>query len=147
MLILKIGIITTKPLYMDLRNFVLFHNTIKFEIVDSILDTIKDRKEDIFKLIISSPFRLDKVKSDLNMISSFSITHINKTGIYKDSVIDKEYEYLDISPLNVTKGSALTVLSDYLNLRKENILSIGDNLNDIDMFKSSQISVAVRKFT
>jgi len=81
------------------------------------------------------------------MISSFSITHINKTGIYKDSVIDKEYEYLDISPLNVTKGSALTVLSDYLNLRKENILSIGDNLNDIDMFKSSQISVAVRKFT
>lgn len=147
MLILKIGIITTKPLYMDLRNFVLFHNTIKFEIVDSILDTIKDRKEDIFKLIISSPFRLDKVKSDLDMISSFSITHINKTGIYKDSVIDKEYEYLDISPLNVTKGSALTVLSDYLNLRKENILSIGDNLNDIDMFKSSQISVAVRKFT
>ena len=147
MLILKIGIITTKPLYMDLRNFVLFHNTIKFEIVDSILDTIKDRKEDIFKLIISSPFRLDKVKSDLDMISSFSITHINKTGIYKDSVIDKEYEYLDISPLNVTKGSALTVLSDYLNLKKEDILSIGDNLNDIDMFKSSQISVAVRKFT
>lgn len=147
MLILKIGIITTKPLYMDLRNFVLFHNTIKFEIVDSILDTIKDRKEDIFKLIISSPFRLDKVKSDLDMISSFSITHINKTGIYKDSVIDKEYEYLDISPLNVTKGSALAVLSYYLNLRKENILSIGDNLNDIDMFKSSQISVAVRKFT
>lgn len=146
MLTPRIGIITTKPLYMDLRNFVLFHGTIKFQIVDSVLDTIKDKKEDIFKLIISSPFHLDKVKSDLDAMSFLSVTHITKTGMYKDSVIDKEYEYLDISPFNVTKGSSLEFLSNYLNLEKENILSIGDNLNDIEMFKASQISVAVRKF-
>lgn len=103
MLTQKTGIITTKPLYMDLRNFVLFHNSIKFEIVDSILDTIKNKKEDIFKLIVSSPFHLDKVKSDLEEMSFLSVTHITKIGMYKDNVIDKEYEYLDISPLNVTK--------------------------------------------
>lgn len=143
MLILRTGIITTKPLYMDLRNFVLFHNAIKFEIVDSVLDYIQDKKEDIFKLIVSSPFHLNKVKSDLEKIAFLSVTHINKTGMYKDSIIDKEYEYLDISPLNVTKGNSLQILSNYLNLSKDNILSIGDNLNDIEMFKASSISVAV----
>ena len=147
MLILKIGIITTKPLYMDLRNFVLFHNTIKFEIVDSILDTIKNKKEDIFKLIVSSPFHLGKVKSDLEEMSFLSVTHITKTGMYKDNVIDKDYEYLDISSINVNKGSSLETLANYLNLKKDDILSIGDNLNDIEMFKASYISVAIRKFT
>ena len=137
------GIITSKPMYMDLRNFVLFHNKIKLEIVDSVLSNIQNKKEDIFKLIVSSPFHLDKVKCDLEELSNLSVIHITKTGMYKDYIIDKEYEYLDISPLNVNKGSALKFLSNYLNLKKENILSVGDNLNDIEMFKASNISAAV----
>jgi len=50
---------------------------------------------------------------------------------------------LDIAPNNVTKGNALRLLMDYLELSKEDILSIGDNLNDIDMFKSSGIGAAL----
>ena len=69
--------------------------------------------------------------------------HINKTGIYKDTIINKEYEYLDISPFEVSKGSALNKLKTYLNLEKEDVLSIGDNINDITMFESSGIGVAV----
>lgn len=137
------GIVTSKPMYMDLRNFVLFHNKIKLEIVDSVLCTIQNKKEDIFKLIVSSPFHLDKVKYDLEEMLNLSVTHITKTGMYKDDIIDKEYEYLDISPINVTKGSSLEILTNYLNLKKEDILSIGDNLNDIEMFKASNISAAV----
>jgi len=34
-------------------------------------------------------------------------------------------------------------LMDYLELSKEDILSIGDNLNDIDMFKFSGIGAAL----
>ena len=39
--------------------------------------------------------------------------------------------------------SSLQVLSNYLDVQKDDILSIGDNINDIDMFKVSNISVAV----
>lgn len=44
-------------------------------------------------------------------------------------------------------GSGLKTLTNYLNLKKDDILSIGDNLNDIEMFNASNISVAIRKFT
>lgn len=137
------SIITSKPMYMDLRNSILFPNKIKFEIVNSILDYIYLSSESILKLIISSPNSLLKIKNQLEKNTNLSITHISKTGVYKDNIINKEYEYLDISPINVTKGNALKILSNYLHLDKSNILSIGDNLNDIDMFKVSDTSVAV----
>ena len=82
-------------------------------------------------------------KEELEKTTNLTITHISKTGKYKDKIIDKEYEYLDISPLNVSKGTALEVLSQYLELNKEDILSVGDNINDIDMFRASGIGAAV----
>lgn len=137
------GIVSTNLLYMDLRNSILLPDKINFEIVDSITNYIKAKNSIVFKLIISAPSNLAQVKKELEENTNLTITHIYKTGIYKDKIIDKEYEYLDISPLNVTKGNALQVLSNYLKLQKEDILSIGDNLNDIDMFQSSGIGAAV----
>ena len=84
-----------------------------------------------------------EIKKDLETNTNLNITHFLKTGKQKDTIINKEYEYLDIAPSNVTKGQALQLLMDYLKLSKDNILSIGDNLNDIDMFKISGIGAAV----
>ena len=137
------GIITTNLEYMDLRNSILFPNKISFEIVDSVLDYIQKQNTSVFKLILSSSSNLSHVKEELERTTNLTITHISKTGKYKDKIIDKEYEYLDISPLNVTKGKALEMLSQYLELNKEDILSVGDNINDIDMFRASGIGAAV----
>ena len=131
-------------MYMDLRNSILFKDKINLEIVDSIFEHIQNEKSNIFKLIVSSTSNLSKVKEELEkQATSLTITHIKKVGEYKDKIVDKEYEYLDISPLNVTKGIALQQLVDYLNLEKNDILSIGDNMNDITMFQSSGFSAAV----
>lgn len=137
------SIVTPKLLYMDLRNSILFPDKVNIKIVDSVLDYAKSEKDPILKLIVSSTSSLLKVKEELEKATNLNIIHITKTGIYKDNVINKEYEYLDISPLNVTKGNALQMLSGYLDVPKDDILSIGDNINDIDMFKASNISVAV----
>lgn len=137
------SIITSNLAYMDLRNSILFKDTIELKIVDSVFNYIRDVNTPILKLVISSPFSLSNVKSDLENTTNLTVNHISKTGIYKDIIIDKEYEYLDISSNNVTKGSALQILSNYLNVNKEDILSIGDNINDIDMFKVSNISAAL----
>lgn len=137
------GIVTTDLKYMDLRNSILFPNKIKFEIVNSVFDYIKKHNSTVFKLIISSETNLSEAKTLLQDSTHLTITHVKKTGIYKDKVIDKEYEYLDISPLNVTKGNALNILRQYLELKKEEILSVGDNINDVDMFRASGSSAAV----
>ncbi len=137
------SIISPKLTYMDLRNSILFPNKINFEIVPSVQNYLKENNTPVFKIIISSTSNLSEVKAELEKFTNLNILHISKTGLYKDNVINKEYEYLDISPLNVTKGSALKMLSDYLNLQKEDILSVGDNLNDIEMFKASNIGAAL----
>ena len=137
------SIITTNPLYMDLRNSILFPNQIKFEIVDSVLDYILKENCVVLKLIISSSLELSKFKNSLIENTNLNVTHILKKGKYKDFIINKEYEYLDIAPANVSKGNALQVLMDYLKVEKESILSIGDNLNDIDMFQVSGIGAAI----
>jgi len=137
------GIVTIGLLYMDLRNSMLFPDKINFEIVDSVLDYIQKENPNVLKLIISSPFDLSNIKNDLEKSTNLNITHIFKKGKYKDKIIDKEYEYLDIAPNNVNKGNALQLLMDHLNISKEDSLSIGDNINDIDMFKSSGIGAAL----
>lgn len=137
------GIVTTNFEYMDLRNSILFPNQFKFEIVDSVFDYIRRQNPTVFKLIFSSPSNLSKIKQELESNTNLTIMHITKTGKYKDNVINKEYEYLDISPLNATKGKALELLSQYLELNKDDILSVGDNINDIDMFRASGIGAAL----
>ncbi len=137
------SIITPDPLYMDLRNSILFPNQMEIKTVDSVLDCIQKQNLPIFKLIISSPNDLSNIKDELENKTHLLVTRICKTGMYKDNIINKEYEYLDITPANVSKGTALLKLTNYLNLKKENILSIGDNLNDLDMFKFSYINASL----
>lgn len=137
------SIITTKLLYLDLRTSILSKDKMDFQIVPSVLDYIEKENPTILKLVISSPASLCNLKEELEKKANFSITYVKKTGIYRDTIIDKEYEYLDISPSNVTKGKALEQLKNHLNLQTEEVLSIGDNLNDISMFEASGIGVAV----
>lgn len=137
------SIVTTNLEYLDLRASILFPGKIKFEIVESVLDYIQKENVTILKLIISSTSNLYEIKKELETSTNLNITLISKTGKYKDTIIDKEYQYLDISPFDVSKGKALEFLGQYLELNKDDILSIGDNINDIDMFRASGIGAAV----
>lgn len=43
--------------------------------------------------------------------------------------------WLDIAPLGVTKATALEAVRDHNNIRKDQIITIGDGRNDISMFE------------
>lgn len=137
------SIISQELMYLDLRSSILSGDKINFIMVPSVLEYIEKENPTILKLIISSSSSLAKVKEELEGKTNFSIMYVKKTGSYKDTVINKEYEYLDISPSNVTKGNALEHLKNYLHLQTEDVLSIGDNINDIPMFAASGTGVAV----
>ncbi len=140
-------VITPKLLYMDLRNFILkdsiYPNNLEFKIVPNIEQYVKNFNPIVFKLVISSPSNLTSLKNDLDKQTNLTIYRINKSKQYKDMIINKEYEYLDITPSKTNKSEALDVLTKYLQLSSSDVMAIGDNLNDIDMIKNSGIGVAV----
>ena len=141
-------IITEKLEYMDLRNYNLkeqnSNDSLNFIIVTDIFKYIKDNDLNVFSFVISSINNdLLNFKNLLSINPNIMCTYINKRGKYKDSIINKNYEYLNISPNNINKNEALTFLRNYLNIEKENTMAIGDNINDFEMIRHSGIGVAV----
>lgn len=137
-------LITEKLKYLDLRNFKLLKSSgFKFVIIDDILDYIQKNEVEVNQLVISAPSIPLDFKNQINIMLSVSIDFISKTGEYKDRVINKEYEYLSIIPGNTNKDTAIKFLEEYLHVLPNEILAIGDNLNDLEMIKNSGIGVAV----
>lgn len=137
-------VISSQLLYLDLRNFLLkdsalYHSNLQFKIVSDIFKHIEENHLEIFKLIISSTSDLSSLKNIIESSTDLTICRIQKCKEYKDTVIDKEYEYLDITPKGTNKNDALTILEKYLSLSSKETLAIGDNLNDMDMIKNSGI--------
>ena len=129
--------------YMAYRNYVLYKDHVKFEIVDSIEKYIKEQKPNVLKLILSGEKDLLKVKKEIESKEKVTAIQIKKYGEYTDKIVGREYEYLDIVPKHVTKYQALMQLSAYLHIPMEKIMTIGDNINDIEMIKHAGIGVAI----
>ena len=141
-------IITEELLYLDLRNYKLqknhiYNNELKFNIVPDLLEYIKNESLDISKVVITGTSSLEKIKNKIQGNLNVDVLTIKKYGKYKDKIINKEYEYLDIVPKNVSKDTALTFLSNYLKINKDEILAVGDNLNDLSLVQNAGVGVAV----
>ena len=107
-----------------------------------IVDKLSDVKEDKVQLVISN--------DNINIMNELEMYINNKTNL---KVINKSFDYLneikdgyyffDVVNKNVSKGNAINDLLKVLNINKKNSLCFGDSINDIDMFKSVGISVAM----
>ena len=140
-------VITEKLSYMDLRNFILKSEAadpnLKFITVKNIIDYISNTPLHVFSAVVSTENSIKDFENLLSVNSNIESTFISKRGIYKDVIINKDYEYLNIAPTHINKNEALNFLSNYLNIPRENMLSIGDNLNDLEMVKHSGVGVAI----
>ncbi len=136
-------IVTEKLLYMDLRNYELFHNNVNFIIVPDIKEYVINNKPEIMKIVISGDTDLLDIQKQLKEIISLKVEQIKKVGKYQDKIINKEYYYLDITPNNIGKYEALQILTNKLHVKNEEVMSIGDNLNDLDMIQKCGIGIAV----
>lgn len=140
------AIVTEQLKYMDLRNYILKNDNsanLKFFIVPSIEDFIEKEHPAIFSLIITSDNSMAEFEKEVHNNIFVTTNLIRKKGKYKDFIIDKEYEFLNVAPNKINKNQGLIYLSKYLNIPHENMLAIGDNINDLEMVKNSGIGVAV----
>ena len=51
--------------------------------------------------------------------------------------------YVEVYSKNASKGNALSALADHLGIRQEEIACIGDGENDLSMFVSSGVKIAM----
>lgn len=96
---------------------------------------ICDNNKIIFDRIIS---RLKNVK-EVNVLDVEHMTKkIIKTGTEEVAI---EYYYTEITSEGVNKWNAISRLIDILNISKEEVITIGDNANDIMMIKEAGMGV------
>lgn len=99
--------------------------------------TICDDSEIIFSRII------DKFKK-INNIDVLDVAHMSRK-IIKDGTeeVPVEYYYTEITNKNADKWTAIEYLIKKLNIKKEEVIAIGDNMNDELMIKNAGMGVAM----
>lgn len=69
--------------------------------------------------------------------------YFERVDLSEVTIVQSENTYFEILPANVSKGRALKVLIDYLNVPLQSVVAIGDHFNDLEMLKVAGLGVAV----
>lgn len=95
------------------------------------------------KIIFSGILRKLKEISEIDILE---VEHMSRKSIQSGSVeIPIEYYYTEISKQNTDKWTAIEYLLEKLNIKKEEVMAIGDNANDKKMVENAGIGVAMGK--
>lgn len=93
----------------------------------------------------------DYNREDLVMFDKFAVWYDQDSQIdeYRHilsdhfEIIQRDVDFLEIIPLNYSKGTGIQFIADYLNNTIDNTISIGDSTNDIAMLTYTKESVAM----
>ena len=103
--------------------------------------TICDQNEAIFHSIIK------KIK-EINDIEILDVEHMSRKIIKQGTEeIPIEYFYTEISASNVDKWKAIEFLMKKIGLRQEEVMTIGDNMNDKKMIENAGMGIAMKGST
>ena len=123
-------------------------------IVENMYEYVKNMKEEKFlkvtvcdetKTIFNSIIR--KLRQ-IDGIEVLDVLHMSRKVIKQGTEdIPIEYHYTEISNENVDKWNAIEFLMKKLNLSKEEIIAIGDNINDKKMIENAGLGIAMEGST
>lgn len=88
----------------------------------------------------------DKIKNLIPKIEKVKNVEIKNRH---KSLIDSNYPrdntiYCDVANIESSKGNAIEKLCQYLNIDLKDVISIGDDFNDLSMFEKVGLSVAMK---
>lgn len=118
-------------------------------IVQDIYKYIDEKDEKILKIMIcddnQSVFKsILKKLGEITDIEILEVSHMSRKLIKQGTEeIALEYFYTEITSKNVDKWNALEKLIELLNITKEEVITIGDNANDIKMIKNAGLGIAM----
>ena len=128
-------------------------NKTHIHIMENIYDYIAEREEKIIKITICDNNQtifnsiLKKIK-EISDIEVLEISHMSRKIIKQGTEeIPVEYFYTEISAKNVDKWEAIEELARKLDIKNEEIIAIGDNINDKKMIENAGIGVVMEGST
>ena len=123
----------------------------KIHIVQDIYKYVKERKEeDYSKMMICDDNNIifSSIIKKLKMVKNVDVLdvgHMSKK-IIKDGTEEYplEYYYTEVSSQNVDKWSAILKLIEKLDIQPEEVIAIGDNVNDQTMLENAGLGIAMK---
>ena len=99
--------------------------------------TVCDKNKVIFNSIIR------KLK-EITEIEVLDVSHMSRKIIHQGTEeIPIEYFYTEISAKNVDKWNAIEFLKEKMNIKTEDVIAIGDNINDKKMIEKAGLGIAM----
>lgn len=103
--------------------------------------TICDENKTIFNSII-------RKLRNISNIDVLDVSHMSRKTIRQGTEeVNIEYYYTEISLKDVDKWNAIEYLMKMLNIKKEEVIAIGDNANDKKMIENAGVGVAMGQST
>ena len=117
-------------------------------IMQDIYEYIKNKSEEDYlkiticdndKVVFGSIIRKLRNVKDIDVLD---VAHMSRK-IIKDGTqnVSMEYFYTEITNTNVNKWGAIENLIEKLNIKKEEVMAIGDNINDAQMVENAGLGV------
>lgn len=103
--------------------------------------TVCDEDKSVFNAIIR---KMRNVKD----VEVLDVSHMARKVIKQGTEeVPVEYYYTEVSRSNVDKWNAIKFLAELLNIKQEEIMAIGDNINDKKMIENAGLGVAMGQST
>ena len=128
-------------------------NKTRINIVENIYEYIANRDEKIVKITICDGHQvifnsiMRKLK-EIGDIEVLEVSHMSRKIIRQGTEeIPIEYFYTEISAKNVDKWNAIQFLKEKMNINTNEIIAIGDNMNDKKMIENAGLGIAMGEST
>ncbi len=126
----------------------------RITLVDNVQKYIEEMKDEkIMKIFICDGTRsvfnsIIKKFSDMTELDFLDISHMSRKIIKHGTIeVPIEYYYTEISMKDVDKWYAIEFLINKLGIQKEEVMTIGDNMNDKKMIEEAGLGVTMKGST
>ena len=120
------------------------------EIVEDIYQYVEDKKPNILKIIVCDESRIifnniiERLKN-VKDVEVLNVEHMSRKIIRVGTEEHKiEYYYTEVTNKDANKWPAIQFLAKRLNIKDEEIICIGDNMNDLKMIKNAGLGIIMR---
>ena len=119
------------------------------KVVPDIYDYVEKKKPSILKIIICDEDRIIfnhiiETMKTVEDVEVLEVEHMSKKIIrIGDEQIPVEYFYTEVTNKDSNKWTAIKFLTQQLNIKEEEVICIGDNMNDYEMVKNAGLGVVM----
>lgn len=123
---------------------------VNIKIINDIYKYVEDNPEiGILKITICDEDKIifggiNRKLKEIKDIEVLDVQHMAKKVIISGTEeINIEYHYTEITSQNVNKWNAIHKLADLLKIKQEEIIAIGDNINDKEMIENASVGIVM----